>query len=243
MMNIALDVHTHTIASGHAYSTLQEMVTAAAAKGLKILGITDHGPSIRGASDLVYFANFHVIPRQIGDVKLLMGAEINILNTKGDLDINEDYMRKLDIRIAGIHYHYYLGGSVEDNTDALIKVMRNPHIDIISHPGDGSADLNFERIVQEAKETRILLEINNSSLNPNRGKENALNNNRQLLQLCKKYDVKVILGSDAHISYDVANYKYITPLLQEVEFPDALIVNDKPEWFMEYINSRPDVMA
>ena len=53
-MNVALDVHTHTVASGHAYSTLQEMVQAAADKGLKILGITDHGPTVRGSCNPVY---------------------------------------------------------------------------------------------------------------------------------------------------------------------------------------------
>lgn len=45
-MKTQLDVHTHTVASGHAYSTIQEMATAAAHMGLKILGITEHGPSI-----------------------------------------------------------------------------------------------------------------------------------------------------------------------------------------------------
>ena len=53
-----LDVHTHTIMSGHAFSTIQEMVTAAAQKGLQVLGITEHGPSIPGACDPIYFRNF-----------------------------------------------------------------------------------------------------------------------------------------------------------------------------------------
>lgn len=39
-MKIELDVHTHTVASGHAFSSLQEMAQAAAGKGLKLLGIT-----------------------------------------------------------------------------------------------------------------------------------------------------------------------------------------------------------
>lgn len=47
-MKTLLDVHTHTIASGHAYSTLQEMAKAAKDKGLEILGITEHGPNIPG---------------------------------------------------------------------------------------------------------------------------------------------------------------------------------------------------
>ena len=43
-MDLILDTHTHTIASGHAYNTINEMVRSAADKGLKLLGITDHAP-------------------------------------------------------------------------------------------------------------------------------------------------------------------------------------------------------
>ena len=54
-MKIELDVHTHTIASGHAFSSLQEMARAAADKGLKLLGITEHTPGIPGSCHLIYF--------------------------------------------------------------------------------------------------------------------------------------------------------------------------------------------
>lgn len=54
-MKIELDVHTHTIASGHAFSTLQEMAQAAAGKGLKVLGITEHSPGIPGTCHSIYF--------------------------------------------------------------------------------------------------------------------------------------------------------------------------------------------
>ena len=111
-------------------------------------------------------------------------------------------------------------------------------IDIISHPADGSAELDLDVIVQEARCNHILLEVNNSSLNPNRGKKKAWGNNRQMLNLCMKYGVKVIMGSDAHISYDVANYKYVFQLMEEVGFPAELVVNDKPEFFMEFLKQR-----
>lgn len=54
-MKIELDVHTHTIASGHAFSTLQEMAQAAADKGLKVLGITEHSPGVPGTCHPIYF--------------------------------------------------------------------------------------------------------------------------------------------------------------------------------------------
>lgn len=83
-MKIELDVHTHTIASGHAFSTLQEMAQAAAGKGLKVLGITEHSPGIPGTCHPIYFRNLHVVPRRMYGVELLLGAEINILDGKGN---------------------------------------------------------------------------------------------------------------------------------------------------------------
>lgn len=100
---ILLDVHTHTVASGHAYSSLQEMAREAADKGLEVLGITEHGPSVPGTCPLVYFRNMFVIPRQMYGVRLLMGCEVNILDNHGGLDLNDYHLDLLDIAIAGIH--------------------------------------------------------------------------------------------------------------------------------------------
>ena len=102
-MKIELDMHTHTLASGHAFSTIQEMAKAGAEKGLKLLGITEHTPGIPGTCDPIYFRNLHVVPRQMYGIELMLGAEINILDGKGTLDADEALMKRLDIRIAGIH--------------------------------------------------------------------------------------------------------------------------------------------
>lgn len=234
MRKILLDAHTHTVASGHAYSSLQEMAKAAADKGLQVLGITEHGPSVPGTCPLVYFRNMFVVPRQMYGVRLLMGCEVNILDTKGSLDLNDYHLDLLDIGIAGIHGNCWQGGTKQENTDGIIKVIRNPKIHIISHPGDGSADLDFEKLVLAAKEAHTLLEINNHSLAPQRKKTVARDNNLEILRLCKKYDVPTILGSDAHISFQIANYERLYPLLAETEFPDELVMNYWPEKFFRY---------
>lgn len=165
-MKIELDVHTHTIASGHAFSTLQEMVQAASEKGLKLLGITEHAPGIPGSCSPIYFRNLYVVPRRMYGVDLLLGAEINILDCEGNIDMDEFYLNLLDLRIAGIHSLCYAGGTPEENTHGMVQAIANPYIHIISHPGDGTAKLNFEPIVLAAKEHHTLLEINNSSLRP-----------------------------------------------------------------------------
>ena len=236
MKNIELDIHTHTIAAGHAYSTLQEMIASGQAKGLKTLGVTEHGPAMEGACAPVYFKNLGVVPRQWGEMRLMLGAELNILDTSGKLDLTEDILERLDVRIAGIHSLCWKGGTTEENTAGMIAAIRNKWTDIISHPGDGTAELLFEPIVIAAKESNTLLEINNSSLNPSRNKIYAPGNNKQILTLCKKYEVPVILGSDAHISLDIARYERIYPLLQETDFPDDLIMNFDEKKFDVFIH-------
>ena len=239
-MKTQLDVHTHTVASGHAYSSLQEMAQAAADKGLKILGITEHGPGIPGTCNPIYFRNMHCVPRQLYGIRLMLGAELNILNTNDDICLDEEHWRMLDLRIAGIHSLCWEGGTMEENTEGVVKAMRNPFMQIISHPGDGTAELDFERLMQVSKETHTLLEINNHSLAPIRHKEVARPNNLTLLRLAKKYDTPVILGSDAHFSTMIAQYDNVMPLLKEVDFPDELIINYDVERFLNYLKPTPE---
>ena len=235
-MRYKLDVHTHTIASGHAYSTIEEMARAAARKGLEILGITEHAPGIPGTCDPIYFRNLHVVPREMSGVRLLLGAELNILDVNGTLDLDEHYYRMLDLRIAGIHSLCWQGGTREENTAGMVAAIQNPWTHIISHPGDGTALLDFLPIVLAAKESHTLLEINNSSLNPVRHKETARANNLEILRLCRRYEVPVLLGSDAHIAFSIADYGFILPLLAETAFPEGLILNDKPREFLRYLS-------
>ena len=223
--------------SGHAFSTLQEMAQRAGELHLDILGITEHGPGIPGTCAPIYFRNLHVVPRQMYGVRLMLGAELNILDTEGHLDLDEHYYQMMDIRIAGIHSLCWNGGTREENTHGMVTAIRNPWTQIISHPGDGTADLDFKPIVQAAGETHTLLEINSSSLNPVRHKESARANNLEILRMCKKEGIPVILGSDAHISFSIADYQYALPLLDETSFPEELIMNDKTEWFLEYIGA------
>ena len=212
------------------------MVQAASEKGLKLLGITEHAPGIPGSCSPIYFRNLYVVPRRMYGVDLLLGAEINILDCEGNIDMDEFYLNLLDLRIAGIHSLCYAGGTPEENTHGMVQAIANPYIHIISHPGDGTAKLNFEPIVLAAKEHHTLLEINNSSLRPCRKKMDARDNNLEILRLCKRYEVPVILGSDAHISFDIATYDYALQLVGETEFPEELIMNTSVEKFKTYLN-------
>ena len=234
MKPIELDVHTHTVASGHAYATLTEMAKAASQKRLKLLGITEHTKGIAGTCEDIYFVNLKVVPRQMFVIELMLGAEINILDYKGTLSLGKQYMKHLDLRIAGIHKMCYKPGTPRQNTDAVLGAIANPEVDIISHPDDGTCPLIYEEIVKAAKSCHTLLEVNNNSLRtPTR--KNVHENVLTFLNLCKKHRVPVIASSDAHYTADIANLDHAIPILEEADFPQDLVVNYSLEQFKEYI--------
>ena len=234
MRKYELDVHTHTIASGHAYGTITEMARAASEKGLKILGITEHTTGIPGTCDEFYFGNMGVVPRNMFGIELMLGAEINILDYKGTLGLNERYFRHLDVRIAGIHSMCYEYGTMAENTQAIINTIKNPVIDIISHPDDGNCPLDYDEVVQAAKEYHVLLEINNNSLRSS-SRKNTFENSVKILELCRKLNIPVLVSSDAHYMTDIANFGNVEKVLDSVEFPEELVINSSADKFRDFI--------
>ena len=176
-MRVEIDTHTHTLASGHAYNTMNEMAKAAADKGLKGLAITEHAPEMPGTCHLYYFQNLRNVPRKRFGIELLLGTELNIMNAEGKVDLSEDVLKTLDIAIASIHIPCFRDErTVENVTAAYENVMENPYVDIIGHPDDGRFPVDMKRLVSKAKKTGTLLEVNNSSLRPEGFRENTKEN-------------------------------------------------------------------
>ena len=61
-MTDLIDLHTHTLASGHAYNTLMEMIRVRRNKGLALYGCADHAPSMPGDSGQLLFSKFQGNP-------------------------------------------------------------------------------------------------------------------------------------------------------------------------------------
>lgn len=101
-MNLCADLHTHTIASGHAYGTIREMAFAAGEKKLELLGISEHAQGIPGTVGSYYYWNLNKIPREMYGVKLLLGSEINVLND-GSLSMPQKDIDRIDYALVGIH--------------------------------------------------------------------------------------------------------------------------------------------
>lgn len=230
-MKYVLDTHTHTIASGHAYSTISEMARAAADKGLELLAITEHAPMMPGSCQQIYFSNLVVVPRQMYGVELMFGTELNLLDYDGHIDLNNFILDRLDLRIASLHTPCIDPGTVEENTSAIVNAMKNPRIDIIGHPDDSTYPLDLEKVVYAAKEYHTLLEVNNNSLNPRGARKDARGNILTMLSYCKKLQVPVIMNSDSHVFSDVARHDFSDSVIAEADFPEELIVNRSVEAF------------
>ena len=224
-MEIKIDTHTHTIASGHAYNTIREMASMAESKGLEGLAITEHAPKMPGTCGLYYFQNLKVVPRKLGNLRLLFGVELNILDENGTVDLPEETIRSLDIAVASIHPPCYGKTSGrEENTRAYVNAMRKDYIDIIGHPDDGRYGPDYDILARTARETGTLLEINNSSLRPGGFRENTYGNALEMLRCCKKYGTMVTLGSDAHVDVDAGNFTSVREVLEYCNFPEELVV-------------------
>lgn len=229
-MRIEIDTHTHTIVSGHAYNTMKEMVQTAADKGMKGIAITEHAPKMPGSTHSYYFMNLHVVPRKMCGIDLLLGAELNIMNEQGEVDLDDEAIRRLDIAIASIHVPCYDGEITKEKiTQAYLNTMKNPYIDIIGHPDDGRFPIDYELLVKAAKETGTLLEVNNTSLKPGGFRHDTKGNVAVMLEYCKKYQAEIVLGTDSHVDATIGEYEYAYEALREADFPEELIANTSVE--------------
>ena len=239
-MNYVMDMHTHTIASGHAYSTLQENITAAKAKGLKYLGLSEHGPGINGGPQPIYFQNYKIIPREYGELRLFCGIEANITDYEGHLDLDEFTLSRMDYCIASMHTLTMTPGSARENTQAAIHAMENPRVKILGHPDDSRYPMDYEELVRTASRLHVALEVNNSSLHPLASRQGARENIITLLKACIRYEANVILGTDSHICSSIGDFTQADQLIREVDFPRELIINTDPARIVEVINIEMD---
>lgn len=231
-MKRLMDIHTHAVASGHAYSTVDENLRWAAEQGLQLVALTDHAPAMKDTTCHAYFANLHVLPKELHGVRLLKGIELNILDFDGTIDMDEAVLQRLDLAIASLHMPCIKPGTKKENTQAFLKVMENPYVDIIGHPGDPRYAVDYRELFRMAKETGTLLEINNASLIPGGFREGSRENIKKILLMSMEEGQPVVLGSDAHFYRNVGDFSYAEDLLRELQFPEELILNNTPEKFL-----------
>lgn len=236
-MKFVLDTHTHTIASGHAYSTIHDYIAEAKKKGLEMVAFTDHGPAMPGGPNIFHIANQRIIPREIDGVEVLRGVEANIIDFDGNIDIPEPYLKRLDLVLASLHDVCINPGTKAENTRAFLKVMDNKYVDIVAHPGNPRFPIDIDEFVLKAKEKNKIIEINNSTFT-NPGRSGSKDNCIMIARKAKEHGVFVVIGSDAHISFDVGNFDKSSEVFELVEMPEELIMNTSKEKLKNYLKAK-----
>lgn len=240
-MQFVADLHTHTVASGHAYSTVLEVARAAADKGLALVAITDHGPKMPGGPHPYHFGNLKAIPPVVYGVRVLCGVEANVIDRQGTLDLDEERLGKLDIVLVGLHTYCAPYGSVEENTAMLINAMRHPLVDIVVHPGNPEYHIDPLRVVRAAVDYDVALEVNNSSLTISR--PGSCDTCREIVRLARQYGAKLALGSDSHIALTVGELGAAATLLAEAGVPPEQVLNTSLERIQAHLGRHRTAAA
>ena len=260
----ACDVHTHTLASLHAYSTIGECVTAAKEVGLELLGSTDHYSAMISSThhiiDYQYFINFHMWPRVWDGVRVLRGCEADIVDLDGHffgydltltegitgrkykkpITLKEKVFENCDYVIASIHNQDFThGASVSQTTEMFIKALEQPEVLILGHMGRAGVPFDVDAVLEAARDAHKLIEINEHSFShqyPKARRHQCLH----IAERCAELGCMISTGTDAHIATDIGRFDATAELLDYIHFPEDLIATASAERFMSLV---PDMRS
>ncbi len=235
-----IDLHTHTCASGHGTKdTITDLAREASARGISILGISDHGPATMGSAKPSYFRGLSVLNRQDAlagsskrrpfGVRLLLGVEANILDKEGHLDLSDEILASLDYVIVSMHLPIYTPGSVKENTLAYQRAMEHPKVRIIGHCDDPRFPVNYDALVSASLQRGVLPELNNVSLLSDSYRGDCRPGAIRLLDACRRLNYPILLSSDSHGKEQIGCMAQAFSLTKERAFPASLIGNLHPE--------------
>jgi putative hydrolase len=236
-MKFVVDTHTHTYASGHAYSTITENAQAAKANGLEILCTTDHAESMPGAPHFWFFSNQRVIPRFLSGVAIIRGIEANILNTQGEIDVNPTSYKALDWIIGSFHEPVFKPANKEEHTEALINVIKSGNIDALGHLGNPNFDFDFEAVAKCAAEHHVAIEINNSTLKGH-SRVGSVDRCYEIARTVKSAGGYITTGSDSHFYDTIGEFQLTSQLLTDVEIPVEKIITASARQFLDFLALR-----
>lgn len=242
-MKFLCDTHAHTVASTHAYSTVHDYFSAASARGLQLIAITDHAPAMPDAPHYWHFGNMKVVPRVDQGVAMLRGIEANILpagrhEVQGHkdleaLDIPPNLEPFLDLTIASFHEPVFHPSSVEDHTRAAIAAITSGKCQVLGHPGNPNFPLNYEEVVRAARDNNVLIEMNNSSFTHSRiGSEPVC---LGILEIVERLNWKITVASDAHIATYIGDHQASINHLLSIGFPEAAVVSATPQRLLDFL--------
>lgn len=234
-MRLVVDSHTHSISSGHAYSTIQEMAGNAKENGIEMFAVTDHGPALPGAPHIFHFMNMKVIPSRLSGVRVLKGTEANIIRYDGSLDIPDYCLKRLDFVIVAFHDVCIEPSTMKEHTQGMINALKNPYVDAVAHPGNPVFQVDIPEVVKAAKQLGKAIEINNHSFRTRKGSEE---NCSRFARECADTGTSIVCGSDAHIGCHIGSFENVTRLLEMAGVPESCILNTSVEAFDRYLSGK-----
>ncbi len=255
MYNIECDTHTHTLYSRHAYSTIEENIKAAKKAGLKLLASTDHFSSMlfpdpECSKNYQYFFGCDGWPRNWHKVTLLHGCEADIVDMEGHLyghdivvpaeitgvpfdepKILQDMVfGKMDFVIASVHGKSHTEGqSIAANTQMYLNALEHPKVFFIGHIGRAGVPFEVDEVLLRAKELHKAIEINEHSFSWDSKYDNVC---RDIAVRCAELGVNICVNTDAHISCKIGKFERAKAMLEEISFPEKLIINRDRESFI-----------
>ncbi|MGL4989429.1 MAG: phosphatase [Cetobacterium sp.] len=244
MRDYKIDLHIHTNVNPHAFSTLEENISAAAKKGMEVIAITNHGPALEDTPHWWHLVNIAVLPDVIEGVRVIKGVEANICNEFGKLDINSRVSESVELVLAGFHVIDEYGNidDREKNTTAILNLIKKQKADIIVHLGNPIFPIDYERVVEAAVQNNVALEVNNTSLGTIT-RVGSKKNCKAMLELAKKAGCLIALGTDAHYSGHIGCFERVIDLLNEVDYPEELIVNSSRDNFDKFLRVRQELRS
>lgn len=232
---LVADLHCHTLASSHAYSTVTELASAAAQRDLLAIACTDHGIGTQDSPHIWHFTNMDILPPFIHGVRVFRGVEANVLDSDGKIDMPDHVLKKMEIVVASMHASVMPSSSIEECTQAWLAVACNPHVDIIGHSGTPAFMYDLDRVLPEFARNGKAVEINESTFHVRASSAPVC---RQIAEACKRYRVPVVLNSDAHFHEAVGLAPQSTAMLRGIGFPPELIVNGSHSALLAFLNQR-----
>ena len=254
-MKLIADLHTHTTYS-HGKGSVIDNITAALSKGLKALGITDHGPRsapwVRASVNDFRRMRQEVteLDRRAVGLRVLAGAECNIISLQGALDVPPTIRQQLDIVLAGLHpgilprsgrdWLTLTGGNwaakLSDNwrrrarkanTRAVVQAVLRNHIDVITHPGY-HLDIDTVELARACARRDTAMEINA------RHHEMTV----EYVRLAAREGVKFVIGSDAHTPDDVGNLARGLAVAEAAGLTEKQVLNAEGGGLFEWLERK-----
>ncbi|MBN2823636.1 MAG: phosphatase [Coriobacteriia bacterium] len=241
-MRLLADLHTHTVASGHAYSTVSELSASAATRGLELIAVTDHGPGVPDGPHPWYFWNLKVLPSVLGGVRILKGVEANpSMMTENGIDLPDELLSVLDLVAVGLHP---LSGFDErdevKNTEAVLRAITNPYVDVLVHPGNDDFPTDLDAVVACALEHDVIIELNAHSFDATSSRSASGRREREYAQAAFDSGALMAIGSDAHFHLHVGRFDGALSVAEEIGITEDRLVNRDAETVLAHLLSKRD---